>query len=249
VLATIAVCIFMGLTLMAAGRLLAVWWGSRRLPELLIAVLILGVGTVAVGLGFLLRNAPPGTVAHFLPALGADVGMTAMVLFTWRVYRPGSAAAGCVALMLAGVLFGLLAWSVHLGHLVTMQTNAAGLTNSATYVGVMAWSAVEALLYWRPMVRRQRLGLADAVVTNRVLLWGIATGVCAAGILIGALAQHVAGLDPRQSVFISMAYALFGSVAAIAFWLAFAPPAAYVGWVRARTEDSAVETATDGSRA
>jgi hypothetical protein len=236
----IAVSGFTALTALAAGRLLAVWRRSHQLPELLIAILILGVGTVAVGLGFLLRAwAPDAALAIFLPIAGADVGMTALAIFSWQVYRPGSALAkGAVVLVALGML-AVLADCVIEGRNVTLESTPASMTSSAIYVGVMAWSALEALLYWRPMRRRQRLGLADPVVTNRVLLWAIATGVASIGILIGAAAQHLGGVDPRESLWVSLVYALHGSVSAVAFWLAFAPPAFYRRWVCARSADPA----------
>jgi len=236
----VAVSIFTALTVLAAGRLLAVWRRSHQLPELLIAILILGVGTLAVGLGFVLQAAFPGSaVATFPPIVGADVGMTALAIFTWQVYRPGSAVAkGAVGLVVLGMLAVLVDCVIE-GRNVTLESTPASLTSSSIYVGVMAWSALEALLYWRPMRRRQRLGLADPIVTNRVLLWAIATGVAAIGILIGALAQHVGGVDPRESLWVALVYALHGSVSAVAFWLAFAPPASYRRWVSASGTEKA----------
>lgn len=228
---------FTALTLLAALRLLAVWRRSRELPELLIAVLILGVGTTAVGLGFLMRPFVSPALATLIPLLGASVGMAALALFNWRVYRPHSRVAGCT--------FGALAVGLVVVTLDAMdpsrpltEVSFLALARSAIYVGVMAWSAAEALAFWMPMRRRQRLGLADPVVTNRVLLWGIATGVSALGILIGAVAQFAGGVDPRQTGWVAVVYAVHGSAGAVAFWLAFAPPRAYARWIRSRVASS-----------
>ena len=80
-----------------------------------------------------------------------------------------------------------------------------------------------------------RLGLADAVTTNRFLLWGAATGCCAVGTTIGAVAQRLLpqtdGVAPAS---IMLCYAGFGLVAAVTFWLAFLPPRGYQEWIRSR---------------
>lgn len=237
----IVILLFTGLTLLAGGRLLLLWRETRKLPELLIAVLILGVGTFAVGVGSSLRLLlAPGSLrdaALFVPVIGADVGMAALCLFTWRVYRPSSRVAGAAAAALVSVMAGLLLYAALHGSPQVLEASGVSPIVSCVYTGVMAWSAAEALLYWSAMRRRLRIGLADPMVTNRVLLWGVATGTAATGIAIGAVARHWLGIIDYERSWVALSYAGFGMAAAIAFWLAFKPPRAYARWV-ARTAPS-----------
>ena len=84
-LAVLSFVVFSGL---AATRLFLLWRRTRQLPELLISILIFGVGTVAVGGGFLINRliaqGPILDAARFLPTFGAGVGMIALCVFTWH---------------------------------------------------------------------------------------------------------------------------------------------------------------------
>lgn len=231
-----ALLLFMTLTVLAAARLLLLWSQTRKLPELLIAILILGVGTVAVGFGSLLPvlvpDGPTRVLASFVPTAGAHLGLAALCIFTWRVYRPDSptAAAACGALILSFVA--LLARASVSGSTAILGQSPYLELSASLNVGVMLWSAAEAIFYWFPLRRRLRLGLADALVVNRVLLWGIATGTAGLGIAIGAVGRIVFGSAGGAGSWIVLNYALHGMVSAVAFWLAFKPPAAYVRWIR-----------------
>lgn len=231
------VLLFIGVTVFAAARLLVLHRKTGQLPELLIAMLILGVGTLGVGAGFVIpATVPPGTlrsVLDHLPISGVHLGMSALCFFTWLVYRRDSV----VARTAVGAIVCLLA--VTLLHALLRGTfDAVGaiperpvrIVSSTIYVSVMAWSAVEALAYWRAMRQRLALGLADPVVTNRFLLWGLATGAPAQGIAIGAVAEFAFGF-PKDTGWITLCYAAHGSLSAVCFWLAFQPPKAYRGWI------------------
>ena len=234
----LAVLTFIAFSCLTAGRLLLLWRKSRQLPELLIAILILGVGTVAVGGGFLISQLiAPGKaleLARFIPIFGAGVGMIALCIFTWRVYRANSSVARLVALMFIGGISGLFSFAAYHGTVKTLAYSPFVELNYAMYVGVMLWSAAEALAYWMPLRLRLRLGLADAMVVNRVLLWGIATGAAGVGIAIGAIGTiaGVPGQDPP--LWVSVNFALFGMVSASCFGLAFKPPQAYANWIEQR---------------
>ena len=246
VLGWIAVIGFMGLSGLAGTRLLLLWRETRKLPELLIAVLIFGVGTVAVGLGFCIRSLlAPGALreaALFVPVLGADVGIAALCVFTWQVYRPQSHMARAVAFAAMTVMFGLLVYAALCGSATILDRGVLSLLASTVWAGSMGWSAVEALHYWSAMRRRLRLGLADPLVTNRVLLWGVATGTAAVGIAIGASGRHLLGIVDYERSWVTFCYAGHGAVSAIAFWLAFGPPKAYVRWVVGSADAGLVES-------
>jgi hypothetical protein len=127
---------------------------------------------------------------------------------------------------------------------VGIQTGFASInTVDAPYLGrtlitiaCLFWGSVEALRYWRLMSRRTRLGLADPVVTNRFLLWGLGAGAAGVGTTVGIVAQWWTGLPPLEIPLVMLSSSLHGSVAAVAMWFAFLPPAAYL---RRLTERSA----------
>ena len=233
-LAWIVVGLFVAVTMFAAGRLLLLYRETRGLPELLISTLILGVGTLGVGGSFvILSTVPEGllrTVLSFIPSIGVNVGMGALSVFTWCVYRPNSVSARAFCAALVFAVFALVAYALAHGTTLALQARPIALASSAIYVTTMAWSAVEALLYWRAMKRRLGLGLADALVTNRFLLWGLATGTAAQGIAIGAIARLGFGL-PIDAQWITLCYAAHGSITAVFFWLAFSPPKPYARWI------------------
>lgn len=233
-----AVLAFSVFSSMAALRLLLLWRRTRQLPELLIAMLIFGVGTIAVGGNFLVsRLVTPGTpldALRFLPSFGAGVGMLALCVFTWRVYRAGSAIACSVACAFALGIGGVFGTAVYSGSIDILSHPPYREFNYAMYVGVMLWSSGEAFVYWGPMRRRLKLQLVDPVVVNRVLLWGLATGCAGLGIAIGACGAIMQAPGELPPTWVSATFALFGSVSAIGFWLTFKPPVAYARWIERR---------------
>jgi hypothetical protein len=104
---------------------------------------------------------------------------------------------------------------------------------------VMAWSSFESLLYWSRMRRRLRLGLADAVVTNRFLLWGIGSGAAFLGSAFGVAVIALTGPTSSRIPSFDLIVSLHGLVAAIAMWFAFQPPAFYVRWLERRAHRGA----------
>ena len=62
-LSWIVVGLFIAVTALAATRLLLLYRETRGLPELLIATLILGVGTFGVGGSFVILSTVPGVLS------------------------------------------------------------------------------------------------------------------------------------------------------------------------------------------
>src|SRR5262249_38139567 len=93
------------------------------------------------------------------------------------------------------------------------------------------WTAIEGFVHHRLALRRLALGLADPVIANRFLLWGV-FGLMASGInATSALANYLA-LDPSRSPVVLMPMRLLGGPACIAMDCAFSPPAWYLRRVR-----------------
>ncbi|MBW2233629.1 MAG: hypothetical protein JRH17_24890, partial [Deltaproteobacteria bacterium] len=84
------------------------------------------------------------------------------------------------------------------------------------------WSGYEAFRFHGLMQKRLQLGLADPLVTNRFLLWGIAQVAALTGLSMRVLDAHGV-LTEVAAVMMPAA----GLGAAIAYWITFFPPEAY----------------------
>jgi hypothetical protein len=95
------------------------------------------------------------------------------------------------------------------------------------------WAAFEAFRYHALMRKRRAIGLADPVVVNRFLLWGVASLFSVAAIWTISLPAILGlPLEEQQRIApVSMSVtAVWGIGAISAYWLTFFPPA----WYRAR---------------
>lgn len=96
----------------------------------------------------------------------------------------------------------------------------------------LAWGAAESLIYYAKSRRRMRLGLAEALVTNRFLLWGI--GLASLTLLMAStLLASLLGVDPALSGWVLLE-SLAGLVGASTLWLTFFPSKAYKAFVERR---------------
>jgi hypothetical protein len=211
-------------------RLLALATRTRGLPELLIAVALLCGG---FGLGFLRAMAVHAPLSESLlsaAALGVAVcrGLAtgAVVVLVWRVFAPGR--------YWASTLAGILLLSIALLLVAEVREMRPAATNHPLYWlwnGLMmvsfGWGSWEPLRYHAKLRRRLRLGLADPVAANRILLWGIASGCIAIQVPVVLVAMALSGGDQIAP----WALAFFGvlsCLAGAAVWLAFFPPGSYL---------------------
>jgi hypothetical protein len=223
-------------------RLVLLWRRTRQLPELLIGVGVLGIGPIGFGamiLGSaLMASGLPADspVVRSVFALGTATvacGVLAKCVFNWRVYRPDSAAARAATAAIGAGLAGLYVHAgVARGFLPAVPVDAWTVLQSALQVGALLWGSAEALRYWRLMRRRTALGLADAVVTNRFLLWACGAAAAGIGTAIGTGASWWTGEASIRIPWVIASSSAHGLVAAIAMWLAFVPPRAYTAWIR-----------------
>ena len=220
-------------------RLVALWFRTRELPELLIGIGVLGIGPVGFGIATvaeLFRGSAPGVsraaMAVALLAMGA--GVFSKYLFNWRVYHPQRLSAGLVAFGAGLLLAGCIAGDVAGGLDSPFRTGPTYLVRIGLQIGCLLWGSAEALLYWAKMRRRLRLGLADAVVTNRFFLWGLGAGAAGVGSLVGVIGQLVTGRLPIEVPWLMLSSSLHGLTAAVAMWLAFIPTPAYRRFIESR---------------
>jgi hypothetical protein len=96
-----------------------------------------------------------------------------------------------------------------------------------------AWLGFEGMLEWSKSRRRLALGLADATVSNRFLMWGL-FGISTTILSSFLLLLQITTVGGSQSLPGQLATTIFGLVSAGTVMLAFFPPERYLAWVRAR---------------
>jgi len=234
--------LFMLASLLLGGRLF--WLGVRqgRLPELL-----LGGGLMLTGgIGY-----PLVIVAQMVPDL-SDATRSALVIghmscnvvgfsfisyFNRRVFRPTE--------RWAGVAMGVIVVSESLfmmlqlfdpGALVFAQ-EATGAWNCNLYLGivVLSWSAVESLRLYRMQRRQAAIGLGDAVVMNRMFLWGFSM-LTAVTISTLVTLLEALGIPVIGTWLAALISGPLGLICATSLYLAFLPPARYLRWIESSAE-------------
>ena len=221
-------------------RLLLLWRRTRELPELLIGLGVLGIGPVGFGfitVGELCVAGAPG-LARVLIGTGLaamSVGSGAKYVFNWRVYHPQNRVLRTLVVIACLLLAFCFAWEyADTGFRTLVRPPRSYFLRIGLQVGCLLWGSGEALRYWDRMRRRVRLLLADPVVSNRFLLWGLGAGAAGFGSAVGGFMQWWTQLPPIELPWVMLSSSLHGLAAAVAMWLAFVPNASYTRWVRAR---------------
>jgi len=228
-------------------RLLALARRTRQLTDFIIGFMLFDLSAIAYPLivwagvgGLPLERARwVGIVGSF----AATVGWAGVYVFTVRVFRPRVAWAR--ALATGGIA--MLAYGFVAGAQFNLRTSdPAALTSTANPVywlqaaAILAygWTALEGLRCFLQARRRLAIGLADALVVNRFLLWawiGVFALICIAPSFVIGLR----GGDYVHHTGARLATALSGFAFAIATQLAFLPPPAYRRWVNGGARASA----------
>jgi len=121
------------------------------------------------------------------------------------------------------------------GLIAIQGPNAPGILSRVTDL------PLEGMRYYRMMRKRMALDLADAVVTNRFLLWGFSGLTSLAWISVSAFFLAIGanlGTDPIP-VTVTSAGGILNTVLMV---LIFMPPAAYVRWVERSARSGALAT-------
>lgn len=168
-------------------------------------------------------------------------GLVALGIFVWRTFRPES----LVALFGAGLCGAIVAAEgtyafarQHWPH--DASSGPAAWATQLVFALPFVWSAAEAGIQYARSRRQLALGLTDALVCNRFLLWclGCASfaGICGVAIA-GDLAARL-GQAEISAAAIWIRAALHASIA-VWVWLGMFSPASYRRWVEDRTAASA----------
>jgi hypothetical protein len=222
-------------------KMLSLTWRTREFPEA-----ALGVHILILVLGYMVEFAGItaaeefGVFAVLLRGVGNlcyVIAILVYLLFTWRVFRPGSRVAAAVAWV--SILALVVGWS---GEVFTSDFDFGAGRFRAPWFWIafiprlicMGWATGEALLEYRRARRRTRLGLSDPLVSNRFLLWGLAAlsefliyVAVMSGILRGVPSDFLNGTT-------ALVVSALGMSAAITILLAFMPPRAYRHWIEGR---------------
>jgi hypothetical protein len=188
-----------------------------------------------------------------LGILGMAVGGVAVSIFTWQTFRRGSSWARWAALAGSCLALGGFGFeAVHEGFAFRLVPGAGHWTAWLGRSAPMVWVTVESFRYWAMLRRRLRFGLADAVLVNRFLIWGIWSAATFVNLAADPIARVVyvtlAGTTTelvvevaRPVVIGTMAVTMvLGIVSAATLFLTFFPTSAYRRWVEARAEARAV---------
>jgi hypothetical protein len=243
-LVSLCVLLYVATVTVVGVRMLLLARRTRGVPELTIgagSVLICGVGfpaSVASGFGGVIEavNAPLWIASELV----TQIGIVLLYVFTQQVFRPGvrwaRALVACVAVYLPLALVGAAAAlsAAQPGEHSVRVARGELLLCFAGYAGCFVWSAVESLRHYGMARRRQALGLADAVVANRFLLWGC-YGLAATGIIAANAVGVVLGHNISTSPVVLLPAGVLGFAASIAIYLVFLPPAWFLA--RLRTAD------------
>ena len=210
--------------------------------------LLMGIGMVLIGaVGYpatLLSGfgGPVGDVIMPLwigSTLVTQSGIACIYAFTWQTFRPraawGRTLVGVgIALMLvslAGAAFALSSAPPDATSPVVVRSWI--LVGMLGYCGCFLWSGIEGFVHHRDARKRLAIGLADPMVVNRFLLWGI-FGALATAINVASLIGASLGVDPSRSPMVLIPMGFFGFLASAAMYFAFVPPASYRHFVRSR---------------
>jgi len=206
---------------------------------------VLGVGPFGYGLSMLALAISGHSTITSATLQGSSfvavfIGAAAQYLFVWYVFRRQARWARPLVYAAIALLATAYAADILDNGLVNRRDGSAWFWGGMVLrLFVMAWSSVESLLYWSRMRRRLRLGLADPVVTNRFLLWGVGSAAAFLGSALGLVALALTGISSSRIPSLNLIVSMHGLVAVITMWLAFQPPARYVRWLEGRARPHA----------
>jgi len=181
---------------------------------------------------------PVRSLAFGIAMAALAIGSTYLVAFARDVFRPEDPWARVVVWAMGAAWAVLFAVSVFVALTASPdEFFSAGprfLARQALLLATFCWTSIEAASYWWKLRRRERVGLVEREVTNRMALWCIAgtSSLCSSAI---ATVVGLTGIDPLADPMASLVTGVAGLAASASLVLAFLPPKAYLAWVRGTT--------------
>ena len=220
--------------LAVGGRLLGRARQSGEAPERLLGsyFVFTGASYAIYALPLLLERPEILTPLFFTGRVVYAVGIVPLVLFMRRVFHPGETWAACLVWACALCLFAGLAVSALTGDVEGMAlSNPWFWVEWVGYTAPFGWVAIDSLRSFSSASRRARIGLCDAVVVHRYLLWaGFGALKVACSLALVAMYSSVA----EERLIAAWADAVVGGleIASLAvLWFVFFPPVAYRRWL------------------
>lgn len=224
---------------------------SHGTPELLAGLAYVCASGVGYPMAIVSSQLPDRGVAVPMYVVGEillSFGCCCFLFFTVKVFRPSAV----WAVALASLGSALFAWSAYgiirafVTHVDAAEITAEATLPLAVMVGVLllsyVWTASEGWRYYRMMRKRMALGMADAVVTNRFLLWTLSGLTSTCWITFSAL-MLAAGYNLARNP-INVSVTCMGGLANTVFLvLIFMPPAGYTRWVQRSARGPQLATA------
>jgi hypothetical protein len=240
-LITICVALYIVTGIYVGLRLLRIAFRSKRLPEAALGTALLCFAALSQPAAVLEAIARQqglvgySGIAGVVAWLGTFAALCGLAVFTWRAFRPTErwAAALCFACIAIDALaIGALLWNIHAGIVDPVVNGRAIALSCGGYALAFGWGAVEGWWAYDAAHKRERLGLADSVVKNRFMLWGLSSlGGLTADLLLIPLV--LSGADLTTDAAPRLAVAGSALLNAVCWFLAFAPPIAYTRWLSA----------------
>lgn len=223
----IGMAAFILASLLVGARLLLMARRTRQLPELAIGLAFFLAGGLGYVCNFLSSQKADalGDAAGWVGALGLlsiNVGVGGLWIFTWRVFHRESVAARTVVYVALAALA-----ASFVGHYASNGLGPRSFEGGWFWLGFpvrslgFGWTGFEALRYYGLMRRRARLGLADAQVTHRILMWGLGASAIFVSFSVTGVSL-VLGSGPF-SLLPSTVLSVLGLTTAVLIWRAFFP--------------------------
>jgi hypothetical protein len=177
----------------------------------------------------------------------STVGLACLLIFTQRTFRPDSQGARVAVWGTTGVLAGsAIALGLTEGFEIRVLNGPPYWICFAARIACWVWVAAESFAYWAKLRRRLELGLADPVVANRFLLWGVWGSLMTLMAFSDPLARlwyvHLSGTTTawvpmigRPIIQVVVPLSCFLNISFVAILiLTFFPTPGYRRWVQAR---------------
>ena len=216
------------------------WTGLRRggIPESTIGLSFLLAG--GIGTLLMLASNGAGAAQALLRAASLgfiNLGIAVLGVFNWRAFRPDRTGALLFAAFVSLLALSFSADLVRRAFLDQLPRPPLWIAaDAAGHIGMYGWGTVETLRQYALARRRLRLGIGDALVADRFLLFGIGT-LSVIGIWVHTYTRELLGATSAEGEYLVVS--LLGGLCAAAIWLAFFPPRAYLRRVAARVQPAA----------
>ncbi len=229
-----------------AIRLFSLWRRTRAVPEAAMAGMMLGVA----GLGYpliLIGNATASQAPKLAPMVMAaaiasiNAGISCTFVFTWKVFRPDSRwarRATYVSIFLLGMITVAVCVSAFTEGVQTEIKPEAmffSMLDFALSGAAFLWSGSESFRYHFLLKRRLAIGLADPVLANRFLLWGL-QGLSTTFINLANIYAIARGVNFSIDPTTLLITGVCGILNAGLLTLAFLPPEAWKRFIRNQSE-------------